>query len=102
MNPDTTLTIADHVTQQLTAPTGVLWILVVVIVLILGVLLVLGRWTFSQAAKFSEYLQTTNANLVQTVANNTTALEACIEESKCTRDLMRRIEDELKRGDRRV
>lgn len=97
MTPKDGLEIADHAFQQVSGPGGVLWVLIVVIICLFLVLLILGRWMFSQVIAFSDYLKTSNRELVAVVAQNTSALEGCKEESRCTREFMRRVEDELKR-----
>lgn len=97
MTPESGLALADHAAAQASAPGGVLWVLIIVIICLFATIVVLGRWMFNQAVGFTEFLKSTNGMMVETVAKCTAALEACAEESRCTRELIRKFEAELDR-----
>jgi len=109
MTPDQVLTIADKAAQQASAPGGVIWILIVIIICLFIALIFFVKWMFNQATGFTEYLKTSNKELGQIVTHNTTALATVAAEIKESREhredterLLVRLEQELRRTDRRT
>ena len=112
MNPEDLTKLADHAAAQAGTPTGVVWFLsIAVIALVIG-LFFLVRWMFTQfdilhkraeetAKAFTDHLKTKGEEMGEIVANNTTAMNVSAAESKATRAVLHRVEDQLKFMDRR-
>lgn len=111
MTPDQVTDIADKAAHAAAQPYGVVWFMVIVIGCLFFAVLFLAKWMLAQIDRiqatstaernqFIEHLQAANKEMVTALVNNTAAFETCIEESKCTRELIRRIEMELKIADR--